>query len=273
MTATMIASSTLPDYLTRTPLDPFGLLIQTSAGNDLRTLAPTALARLTGSARVLVMRGFAAMSTEEWTDYCRSWGPLLRWPFGEVLDLVVHDDPKNYLFTPGPVPFHWDGAFAEQVPSYMFFQCRQAPPIGNGGETTFCDTSRVLADLDDARRKLWSGVRVRYRTEKIEHYGGDVESHLVCRHPLTGVANLRFAEPLDPARYKNPLFLEIDGVAEDEQREFLEDLRKRLYSPSACYVHSWQDGDYVIVDNHAVLHGRLAFTSNSPRWIQRVHIV
>ncbi len=156
----------------------------------------------------------------------------------------------------------------------MFFQCRQAPPIGSGGETTFCDTGRVLADLDldGARRELWNGVRVRYRTEKIEHYGGDIESHLVCWHPLTGTANLRFAEPLDLVQYKNPLFLEIDGVTEDEQ-EFLQDLRERLYSPSAFYAHQWHDGDYVIVDNHAVLHGRLAFKRNLPRWIQRVHII
>ncbi len=269
----MTLSSILPDHVSRTELQPFGLLIETSAGDDLRDIAPPTLARLTGVAHILVLRGFAALSVAEWTEYCRCWGPLLRWDFGEVLDLVVHDEPNNYLFTPGPVLFHWDGAFAEQVPSYMFFQCRRAPTVGSGGETTFCDTTRVLAELDLSRRKVWSGVKIRYRTEKLQHYGGEIESALVCRHPLTGQENVRFAEPLDPAEYKNPLFLEIIGLPETDRDDFLRDLQERLYRPTVFYAHQWQDGDYVIVDNNAVLHGRRPFTSGSPRWIQRVHIL
>jgi alpha-ketoglutarate-dependent taurine dioxygenase len=261
--------------MSMTALAPFGLLVrppESPGAGDLTRLPPTTLARWAGQHRVLVLRGFDPLSAETLAAYCRRWGDLLEWDFGEVLDLTVHDEPRNYLFTRGPVPFHWDGAFADQVPSYLFFQCVTAPSPGAGGEPTFCDTMAVWEGAAAASRARWEKVRICYQTEKIEHYGGEVTSPLVSAHPITRQRTLRYAEPLDPVMYKNPLSLSVSGVSSGEQEAFLTEIRDCIYRPGAVYAHPWQAGDYVIADNHAVLHGRHAFTSDAPRHLRRVHI-
>jgi alpha-ketoglutarate-dependent taurine dioxygenase len=259
-----------------TRLDPFGLLVQPpaapGAGTGLTRLPPTALARWAGSSRVVVLRGFDPLPQQELVSYCHRWGELLEWDFGAVLDLIVHDEPQNYLFTRGPVPLHWDGAFARQVPSYMFFQCVQAPAPGSGGETTFCDTAAVWQRAGAALRARWEKVEVCYRTDKVAHYGGEITSPLACAHPLTRERTLRYAEPLDPAAFQNPVSLTLTGVADSARQDFLTEIRDHLYQPDVLYAHAWRDGDYVVADNHAVLHGRNAFTAGSPRHLRRVHI-
>jgi len=171
------------------------------------------------------------------------------------------------------VPYHWDGAFAAATPRFFLFQCLRAPAAGGGGETVFCDTAAVIADADAERRALWESVEITYRTDKIEHYGGQVTAPLVTTHPTTGATVLRYAEPLDPRRYLNPLFLTVSGVAPQAAAELIDDLHERLRRPRFCYHHEWQDGDIVVVDNHALVHGRNPFRGDPTRHLQRIQIV
>jgi alpha-ketoglutarate-dependent taurine dioxygenase len=269
-------STPLPIFekLDITPLEPFGLLVRPRDPEvSVVDIPPTVLARWAGQGRVLVLRGFPSLDKDSFLRFAQTWGPLLEWPFGYVLDLEVHENPDNYLFTPGAVPFHWDGAFAAQVPSYMFFHCRQAPRAGSGGATTFCDTTRVIEQAPAEVLAGWEAAEIAYTTEKVAHYGGAVTTPLTSRHPITGAPVLRFAEPLDPAEYKNPVFVEIAGLSPTAQDELIADLQRRLYAADALYAHEWADDDFVLVDNHAVLHGRQAFAANSPRHLQRIHIL
>lgn len=260
--------------LSCTPLEPFGLIIQPTdrdGAADLTTGSTDLLRELVADARVLVLQGFAPMSTADLARFSRRWGDVLEWDFGSVLDLAVQDDPQSYLFTSGDVPFHWDGAFAQVTPSYLVFQCLQAPETG--GETLFCDTTAIVKAADPQTRRHWRRIRITYTTEKLAHYGGRVTADFVSSHPKTGVPTLRYAEPLDASRFLNPLALEIEGTSPDGEEEFLADMRERLYSSQACYAHPWRPGDVVIADNHVLLHGRRSFPSESARRLQRVHIV
>ncbi|MCP3804862.1 TauD/TfdA family dioxygenase [Allokutzneria sp. A3M-2-11 16] len=268
----MTSTSLDPTTLRRTPLTPFGLLVEASDGLALTDLPPEVLARWTEEARVLVLRGFPLLDTEGFAAYCHRWGEVLRWDFGEVFDLVQHENPKNYLFARGDVPFHWDGVFAKNTPGYFMFQCLEASP-GAGGETVFSDTTRVYRDAPPELRAHWSQISVRYATDKLAHYGGDVTEPLVAVHPRSGMPTVRYAEPLDPESFLNPLFLEVDGVPEAEVPALLEDLAQRLHQPRYCYPHEWRTGDVVIADNHALVHGRNAFTGESVRHLQRVQVI
>jgi alpha-ketoglutarate-dependent taurine dioxygenase len=263
--------------LVHSPIDPFGMLVRPAGdgtdGADVRSLPPEQLARWVDDARVLVLRGFAPLDRDEFVAFCRGWGEILTWDFGEVLDLVVHETPKNYLFTPGVVPYHWDGAFARAEPNYMIFQCVQAPEAGSGGQTVFCDTTKVCRRTDDARLEQWRRQPITYQTEKVEHYGGHVTQPLVSTHPKTGAARIRYAEPLAPEDYLNPLFIDVEGVDEEGQERLVDELREVLYAPEVCYPHEWHDGDIVVADNFAVLHGRRPFTHESPRHLRRVHVL
>jgi alpha-ketoglutarate-dependent taurine dioxygenase len=255
-------------------LKPFGRVVTArNDGADLRDIAPSVLEEWTVASKVLVLRGFPLLPTEELVAYAKSWGEVLMWNFGAVLDLVVEEDPKNYLFSRGDAPFHWDGAFAHADPRFFMFQCPKAPQPGGGGETVFSDVTEVLRRAGDDLVARWAATEITYRTEKLRHYGGDITRPLLAKHSVTGETTMRYNEPLDPEKYLNPLEVIVKGMSEEDSKPFLVDLRDRLHDPEVCYAHEWRDGDIVVVDNEALLHGRNAFRGNSSRHLQRVQIL
>ena len=128
------------------PLKPFGLqiLFDMVRRPTLESLPIHALKPLLCKHRLILFRGLEPTAEKrDFAEQCSRWGKLLEWDFGTVFEVVEHADPKNYLFTSGSVPYHWDGAFATQTPWLQIFQCHEAPGEVLGGETIFCDTPAV----------------------------------------------------------------------------------------------------------------------------------
>lgn len=99
-------------HFTINSLDPFGVEIRLK--NDLNTLNNvdySAFKSLIDTHKLILIRNAASVTKEALSDYANSLGPLLGWDFGNVMEMRVHESPKNYLFTHDKVPFHWDGAF------------------------------------------------------------------------------------------------------------------------------------------------------------------
>jgi alpha-ketoglutarate-dependent taurine dioxygenase len=111
-------------------------------------------------------------------------------------------------------------------------------------------------------------------TEKVAHYGGRITAPLAARHPVTGARTLRYAEPpnADTADL-NALAVEAPDLSTAELADLLGELNAAVHDPRHCYAHAWQQGDFLVADNHLLLHGRHAFRSHSPRHLQRVHIL
>lgn len=254
-----------------TALAPFGLLVEAAAPDTpLAVLAPGQLTSWTDAHRLVLLRGFAPLPGDELPHFCTHLGELLDWSFGTVNELKVQPDAKNYLFTNRAVPFHWDGAFVGRIPHYIFFSCEQAPPADDGGETLFCDAALVLENAPADLRSEWKGISITYSTEKLAHYGGSFTSPLIAAHPMTGEAVVRYAEPVNDL---NPVHLEIAGLPAERHADFIEDMHARLNDGTQCVAHVWQSGDFVIADNHALLHGRRAFAHPERRHIRRVNIL
>ena len=252
-------------------LQPFGLIVSSQQGDgDLRSIPISNLKQWVDDYRVIILRRFASLADTQLPEFCKRLGEILEWDFGAVNELRVKSDARNYLYTNGEVPFHWDGAFVGRVPHYIFFSCDLAPAPGKGGETLFCDTTRLLAQAPLEQRERWEHATITYTTEKIVHYGGTFNSPMICRHPVTGGQVLRFAEPVLDL---NPVELEINGIPEESQSEFLRDMHERLRGDEVCYRHQWQVGDVVIADNYVLLHGRSAFEPDAERKIRRVNIL
>jgi alpha-ketoglutarate-dependent taurine dioxygenase len=251
---------------------PFGVEVAAERGDtDLRRLPAPLLRRWVAEHRVLVLRGFGRLNGFELPRFCERLGTLQVFEFGTVDELRAKENSRNFIFTTAAVPLHWDGMFLQAVPSYQFFSCEGAPPSDTGGQTLFCDTTRVLAGAPAATRRSWEQVSVTYRTEKVVYYGGEVNFPLVARHPSSGETTLRFAEAVDTDL--NPVWNEIHGLPPDEHARFLHDLRERLYDPAVCLAHTWRPGDVVMTDNHALLHGRRAYTDPGRRHLRRVNIL
>ena len=254
-----------------TPLAPFGVVATSGTpGADPETIPVPLLREWVSAHRVVVLRGFAPLPGDSFPDFCSRLGPILEWDFGAVNDLRARPAARNYIYTNHAVPFHWDGAFAGRVPHYIIFQCDAAPPPGAGGETLFCDTTRLRARARPDQQTRWGRVAITYTTEKIAHYGGSFTAPLLAHHPVSNEPTVRFAEPVNDL---NPLHLEIAGLPADAHADFLRELGELLYAPAVCYAHAWQSGDLLVADNHALLHGRRAYAEGTPRRLRRVNIL
>ena len=252
-------------------LSPFGLVVRSeSSGADLSVVAPSLLKQWVDEHRVVSLKGFAPLIGSALPEFCRNLGELLEWEFGNVNDLRVNPEAKNYLYTNRAVPFHWDGAFVSRVPHYIFFHCDTAPDPQAGGETLFCDTIRLLGQTPVDLQDRWKNITITYSTEKIVHYGGTFNSALLTSHPTLNVQVLRYAEPVEDL---NPVQLTIAGIKQEEQPAFIEDMHRRLNDENFCLAYQWESGDIVIADNHALLHGRRAFSKETNRHIRRVNIL
>ncbi len=191
---------------------------------------------------------------------------ILHWEFGPIMNLKFDSQAQNYLFSKERVPLHWDGAFYK-VPSTLLFYCTQSR--GSGGETFFVDTSKVWKKLPSKLKRACEGVEVKYQTQKIAHYGGEIRVPLLQRHPLSGEPIIRLAEKVETAL--NPVEFEIFGVSDPE--EFYQEMLIHLYAQDVITYHRWEVGDLLTVDNFTYLHGRNELGSNINRAFKRIQIL
>jgi alpha-ketoglutarate-dependent taurine dioxygenase len=251
-------------------IEPFGL--QILARHPFQKLTPPrrVFQELIQTSPLVLFRGFEPFSKEDLLSICADdpEKDLLHWDFGPVMELKKHVDPKNYLFSNEAVPFHWDGAF-HTVPSYLVFNCLEAPSPNSGGETLFCSAESILSHASDEELKLWDQIYLTYETEKKAHYGGKFRVKMLGKHPKSGKPILRYAEPVDTSL--NPVFLEIEGASNPDR--FIAQMKQKIYASSNCYTHQWQAGDFLIADNHSLIHGRNAYLEASARHIRRVQIL
>ena len=249
------------------PLSPFGVLVGFPEGTQLADVDFTELQRWVDEHRVVQLRRVTPVEPHLLASQSRRLGPLQPWSFGAVHELKQVARTENYLYTEHEVPLHWDGAFADAVPHWLIFQCVRSPPEGAGGETVFVDTRVVLANADATKRERWAKARVKYTTEKKAHYGGSFSSPVIAKHPTLQIDVIRFAEPVEDL---NPVTVE---PLESEDATLLRELSAALADPRAVLALPWRDGDFVIADNHALLHGRRAFTDGAPRHLHRVNVL
>lgn len=266
-------SDVLPQIKTESIL-PFGSIIQASKNGQLTDLPIKELKQNVHQEKVVLLKGFQPLESDNMLNYAKQWGDLLEWNFGYILNLEIKENTKNYLFTKGNVPFHWDGAFANTIPTFLFFQCLKADIDLIGGESTFCDTQKVLEKASPQELKLWKSITITYSTEKNAHYGGKITQNLVHFDEHLGKDVIRFAEPLNEESIQlNPINIEISGFSTNEQNDFLKSFIPKLYESDVCYQHRWETGDYLLMDNLSLLHGRNPLKDNIDRYLQRIHIL
>lgn len=73
----------------------------------------------------------------------------------------------------------------------------------------------------------------------------------------------------------NPVQLSIKDTNHQpvESQEIVQSITEILYDPKYMYQHQWVSGDYMLIDNNSVLHGRAKVEGNVNRHLKRVHIL
>lgn len=257
------------------PNQPFGVVVEADGLQKLSSLDPQAIEQLILQHSLVILRGFAPTDDEQMSAFAQCFGDLLAWDFGYVLDLKIQSDPQNHIFAKGRVELHWDGAFAAQEPRYNFFQCLKSSASSGGGETTFLNTVEFLKSLPHDQLAQWQDLTIRYQAQKKAHYGGTIETPLFSQHPTTGKTRMQFIEPFNEDNLAvNPVQTSINGLAKAQSDALLVEIIERCYQSSYFYDHRWHQGDYLLVDNHANLHGRRKFMGQGlNRALKRIHIL
>lgn len=243
-------------------LTPFGV--------EFRTLpTPEALVELILTHSLVLVRGQSMLTREAFIDYALAMGELLAWDFGLVNELKLDDHAENYLYSNEAVPFHWDGAF-KQSPAALLFHCITAPNPQAGGETLFTQTTKIYDQASEKMKQKWAQTQITYETEQVAHYGGRVTASMLSQHPYNKEVMIRYAEPVFTDR--NPVSVVIANMDLFQQKQFIENMAELIRNPRYCYQHTWQNGDLLFADNHALIHGRHAITSGSARHIRRIQV-
>jgi len=259
-----------------TRITPFGLCIEPHhAKEDIHNLNVNMLRELVWSEHLIVLRGFQTFTgAEDFSKYCERWGEISVWPFGQVLELVEHNNPEDHIFDNNYVPLHWDGMYRPQIPEFQLFHCVKAPHAGQRGRTTFSNTVLALERAPTHLKELWKKITGSYQ-RKMEFYDSKAVSPIIDSHPHRNFSVIRYNEPpLEGyGRFVNPPLLEFTGVSDEEIPQFHSTLREALYAPENFYAHAWCEGDVVVADNFSLLHGREAFETKAPRHLRRVHVL
>ena len=255
------------------PLDPAGLLM-TATASAARLPGIADLRRHVEESRIVVVRGasippeldLSALSElAESTD-----GPgtaAQARSFDVYADAGAPDGHRSVIRSHERLPFHWDldGGAAEHAPRFVAYYCVTAPEQGSGGQTLFCDTTRLLALCPESVRDRLAALRMAVFRGK-----SCLESWpLVQPHPVPGRGlTLRVVEPAEAS----PAGLRFVIVGTDDPASAAAEIVGLLYDPRYCYRHEWERGDLVIIDNRSVLHARQAFAHDSPRRLRRILI-
>ena len=133
-----------------------GFAIDAGGDDNLLGLPPGYVRERALEHKLIVLRGFRSMSQDGFLAFARAFDPagvrLHEWPQGPVMDVKIDPQAVNYLFTNERVPLHVDGLY-DGEPSYLVFQCVQAPR--QGGATLFVDAAKVWDLADDEHRRIW----------------------------------------------------------------------------------------------------------------------
>ncbi|MDH3234874.1 MAG: TauD/TfdA family dioxygenase [Alphaproteobacteria bacterium] len=142
--------------------------------------------------------------------------------------------------------YHWhtDLVFTDDPVSFTMLNAIAVPK--SGGETGFANQYAALDAMPAGLRKQAEAASVAHCYEGRRDGSFPTVYHpLVRTHPATG----------RPALYgATSTCIGVEGMPDDEARDFLDEVGRYAIAPEVQYAHSYAVDDVVIWDNAATLH-------------------
>ena len=148
--------------------------------------------------------------------------------------------------------WHIDGSYRPKPNSYALYHTIQSTSVGH---TYFVDLTTVMENLDEETKHFW------WRLSWKSHRADTLVHPLVYPHPISGYPTMVFNLYLSCFKKKKrvkDLFILDYGTP---QEKVCSDVETEAIAKSIAqeldkyrYVHEWQPGDLVILDNLAVAH-------------------
>lgn len=186
--------------------------------------------------------------------------------FGRIEDLrtdnTTNQNTDQLGYTDASIEAHTDQPFLDEPPRYQLLHCIR--PAEVGGENYVVDAraaAEYLAALDEDAYQILLTHKVRFH-RKQQAFERLVESPILTLRP-DGSLLIRYSYfTMAPQRTS---FAKMDAFYRAYRR-----FAKLVRDPRHQYRFRLGAGDFLIYDNHRMLHARTAFTG--PRWLRGVYL-
>jgi gamma-butyrobetaine dioxygenase/trimethyllysine dioxygenase len=244
------------------------LLLVEGRGRPLGEVAREALGRVRQRGAALVRRG--GERPEEETapliDAFRGEGlRVIETHFGYIEDLRTDNETNQNTdqlgYTDAGVQLHTDQPFLEHPPRYQVLQGVRA--ADEGGENFLVDAeaaARYLRALDERAHELLSTVPVRFHRRQ-KQFERIVEAPLLQEGPRGFQVRYSYFT-LAPFR--------LPFARMEEWYRAYDRFARLVREPRHQYRFLLQPGDFVLYDNHRMLHARTSF--RGPRWVRGIYL-
>jgi alpha-ketoglutarate-dependent taurine dioxygenase len=172
--------------------------------------------------------------------------------------------------------WHMDGVTVDQaLPKATMLSARQLS--ASGGQTEFANTFAAYNALSAAEKREIDGLMVIHRLEAAMRFVyGDLSPERLERYKLSPrmVVPLVWTQPDG----RKSLVLgthadEIMGMNYSAGRSLIMRLMEWAAQPDFTYSHDWELGDFVIWNNHGVMHRVAPYEADSGRNLHRTSIM
>lgn len=268
-------TAVLEDIIIR-PLDP--VMGAEVIGLDIRQpMSPATMRRLEDAFneyKLLCIRD-QDLTPDDLAEYTKNWGTLTEHTMPGQLKEGVRTDvnvasnadaegkPSGKHPDPTAMRWHTDRSWRQQPAMATLLYGREVPRVG--GDTLFCNTALAYDGLSDEMKRRVDAMKIIHSVEYSRRAAGGhpatayelkiappVAHPLARRHPVTGKRAL----------YAGSHAWMIEGMPEDEGREFIEDLMEHATQPQFVYRHKWRRGDLVMWDNRCTFHAATPYDAS-----------
>jgi taurine dioxygenase len=217
---------------------------------------------------LLVARG-QTLTADDQVRISGWFGPVRTSGNGPIA--YVSNTRPDGLVPEGPLPFHSDMSFTDSPLLGISLYAIELPRRGTS--TLFANAAAAVDSLPPPIREILDGRRVL----NIAGYGSNFSVRrrevdcdpleprtyhpAISPHPVTGTPVIR-ANGLATAH--------VEGLAEEESEQVLQQVFDTLYDNGNLYEHHWRVGDFVVFDNIAIHHARRDIDTTEARTLRRV---
>ncbi len=254
----------------KAPLSDLGTITVESKGLDIVARAAAALTFLEKYGVAVVRRdpGDTSPPEDETEPLIEGFAGLglrdIGTHFGRIEDLrtdnTTNQNNDQLGYTDAPVDLHTDQPFIQSPPRFQVLQCiRRAD---SGGENYLADAFAVAATLganDRRARELLSTVPVRFH-RKQKAFESLVVSPILSEGPTGPIVRYSY---FTMAPHNLP-FAEME-----EWYRAYDKFARLVRSPKNQVRFALNPGDFLIYDNHRMLHARTSF--KGARWLRGIY--
>jgi gamma-butyrobetaine dioxygenase len=239
---------------------------------SLEAVVRACLPRVYGEGLVIV-RGLSALTgrspEDDTSPLVEAFGAaglgLVGTHFGLVEDLrtdnTTNQNTDQLGYTDAGIDLHTDQPFLDVPPRFQLLQCIRS--ASEGGESFLCDAlaaARLLGSIDGEAFARLTSVPVRFHRKQRAFERTVVSPILTLGGPNGFLVRYSYftLAPFDcPFEEMEPWYRAY--------RRFAQVVR----DPRHQHRFTLQPGDFVLYDNHRMLHGRTAFSG--PRWLRGIY--